>query len=108
MNVDTERAEKFTQNIAKALAKIDGTADVAYTKMEIRGRRRLAPRPYPLGSHETVAHQTMQILGGAATTHQCRHRRPFGRVREQFKGFPLATRQHHHRALYQSGPRRLR
>jgi hypothetical protein len=25
MNVDTERAAKFTRNIAKALAKIDGT-----------------------------------------------------------------------------------
>jgi len=32
------------------------SAGIVYAKMEIRRRRRLAPHPYPLGAHETVAH----------------------------------------------------
>jgi hypothetical protein len=32
------------------------SAGIAYAKMEIRRRRRLALHSYPLGSHETTAH----------------------------------------------------
>jgi hypothetical protein len=76
-----------------------GPAGVAYPDMEIRTRRRLVLRVYPLGPHETAAHQPMQFLGGNASTHQCRQRGAFPSVGDQFQGFQLTTRQRHCRHI---------